>query len=344
MQTLIRIDRLKSCKGISFVITVLVTGCGGAIGLGAIKALRMGSMKLRLIGSDADPYAAIFYMKNTLLDKTCHLPDSDHPNYIPEVINLCRKENVDVIFPCTDAELEKLAISKNDFTDRGTKIIISSPETIGICRDKWLTYNHLGKFLPIVKSALLDIGIKQALQFTGLPAVIKPRVGWGSKQTYKVRNAEEAQIFMKDISKPVVQTWLEGEDYTVDCIADRNGKAISVVPRRRIKIFSGLSFEGITVRDQKLMEIGKKIAKCLRFYGPFNFQAKKVDGEPKIFEINPRFSGTGILTVKAGVNIPLLAVKETCNIKIPTNIDFEEGIILSRYFDEVTFKLPKGES
>jgi carbamoyl-phosphate synthase large subunit len=318
--------------------TVLVTGCGGAIGQGVIKALRLGSRKWRLIGSDSDRYAAVFHMKNTALRKTHLLPESSDPNYIPEITGLCRKEKVDVIFPCTDAELEKLAYARRDLMDRGTKIVISPQETIRICKDKWLTYQHLGKFLPIVKSALPEMGTGKAVQFTGLPAVIKPRIGWGSKQTFKLRSVKEAQILMKEIDKPIIQTCLEGEEYTVDCLVDRSGTAISVVPRRRIKIFSGLSFEGITVKDQKLIELGHKIIKYIHIYGPFNFQAKEIEGEPIIFEINPRFSGTGILAVKAGANIPFLAVREICGMKIPTNVCFEDGVFLSRYFDETIFK------
>jgi carbamoyl-phosphate synthase large subunit len=328
------------------VITVLVTGCGGAIGLSAVKALRMGSINLRLIGVDVDPYAACFYLKSKEipLHKAYIVPRADHPNYIPELINLCRREKVDVVFPCTDAELEKLSISKIEIAKSGTKIVISPAETIRVCRDKWLTYHHLNKYLPMVKSSLPDVGIEKALQFTGLPAIIKPRLGWGSRDIHKVESAEEAQIVISRIHKPIIQTWMQGEEYTVDGLTDRYGKVICIVPRRRIKILSGLSLQGITVRDKKLIELGEKITRCLNIVGPFNFQVRKINGEPKIFEINPRFAGTGILSVKAGVNIPLLAVKEACNMRITTNIDFDEGLVVSRYFEEVFFNISELKS
>lgn len=328
------------------MITVLVTGCGGAIGTGAIEALRMGSKELRLIGIDADPYAACFYLKSKgcPLNKTYIVPQADHPKYISEIINICRRENVDIIFPCTDAELEILAISKTKIAEVGTKIIISSLKTIRICRDKWLTYYHLSKYLPMATSALPDDGIDKALKFTGLPALVKPRLGWGSRQTYKVNTVEEARIVIDNIQKPVIQMWLEGEEYTVDGLTDKHGKVICIVPRRRIKVLGGISFQGITVRDKELIELGKKIAANLKLCGPFNFQVKKINGEPKIFEINPRFAGTGVLSVKAGVNIPLLAVKEISNMKIPTNINFMEGLVVSRYFKEVFFKTDEAKS
>jgi len=320
------------------LLTILITGCGGAAGQGIVKALRNGPDSMRLIGSDADPYAAVFYLKNSGLRKVYCLPYGGSPNYLSEVIDLCRKENINAIFPGTDAELEKLAASREELAKCGAKVIISPFETIQICRDKWLTYNHFSKAVPIVRSALDEEGIESALSFTGLPAAVKPRIGWGAKQVYKVKSVSQAEILIKDISKPIIQTWLEGEEYTVDCLADKTGRVVCVVPRRRIKIFSGLSFEGVTVKDQKLIELGAKIAAEVPLYGPFNFQAKNVDGKPVIFEINPRFSGSGILTVKAGANIPLLAVQDAFGGKIPSEVGFDEGVVFSRYFDEVFFK------
>lgn len=323
------------------MVTILVTGCGGAVGLGIVKALRMSSSKLRIVGVEADSYAACFHLraKGCQLDRTYVVPRASDSLYISRVIDICRKEKIDAIFPGTDAELEKLSTSRVKIASYGTKIIVSPPRTIKIYRDKWLTYYELNKYLPMVKSALPDDGIDNALKFTGTPAIIKPRLGWGSRQTYKVNNLDEAQAVINDVDKPVFQSWLNGEEYTIDGLADRQGKAAYIVPRRRIKVLAGVSFQAVTVRDEKLIELGKKVTERLKIIGPFNFQVKKVNGEPKIFEINPRFAGTGILSVKAGVNIPLMALNEICNVEIPKDLDFVDGLAVSRYFKEIFFKI-----
>ena len=44
------------------------------------------------------------------------------------------------------------------------------------------------------------------------------------------------------------------------------------------------------------------------------------------------------------MNIPLLAVKEICDMKIPMDIDFDEGLVVSRYFEEAYFKVEEQES
>lgn len=308
--------------------------------MGVIKALRMGSSSLHLIGVDEDPYAPSFYLKNEqyFLDKIYVVPKAEDPTYIPEIAKICHTENVNVIFPCTDPELERLSDSIDKVTDSGIKVIISPSNTIKICRDKWLAYDYLSRHLPMAKSALPELGIKKALQFTGLPAIVKPRKGWGSRQTVKIESVEEARSVVTRIPAPVIQTYLTGAEYTVDCLADRSGKVICIVPRRRVKILGGISFQGITVRYEALIELGKKVAKHLKFAGPFNFQVINNNEEPKIVEINPRFSGAGILSVMAGANIPYLALRGILNMKIPSKIDFEDGLFLSRYFGETYVK------
>ena len=319
-------------------MTVLVTGCGGAVGQGIVEALSSVSNEILLLGSETDSYAAPFYLEKKALSKVYHTSHVDSPDYIPELINLCRNENVDVIFPGTDVELPKLAAGKESFADYGVKVIISPYETIEICRDKLLSFRHFANKVSIVRSASDDADLETALNFTGLPAVLKPRIGWGSKIVYKIESVAQAEILVKQIGKPVFQTWLEGDEYTVDCMADNKGKIVCAVPRLRLKIFSGVSFEGVTVKSPKLVDLGAKIAERLQFCGPFNFQAKFVNGEPFFFEINPRFSGGGILSVRAGANIPLLSVQEACGCPHSGKVGFEEGVAFSRYFSEVFFK------
>lgn len=298
---------------------------------------------LNLVGVDTDLHAASFYLrsKQYFLDKAYTVPNAENPDYIPKIIEICKTENVNVIFPCTDPELETLSASINKITNSGIKIIISPSKTIKICRDKWVTYERLSCHLPIAKSALPETGIEEALQSTGLPAIIKPRRGWGSRQIAKVESVEEARILLMRIPAPIIQTYLTGAEYTIDCLADRNGKIMCIFPRHRVKIFGGLSFQGVTVRDKELIELGKKVAKHLKFIGPFNFQVIKNDEETYITEINPRFSGRGILSVMASANIPYLALREICNMRIPSQIDFEEGLFLSRYFEETYIKSKK---
>lgn len=44
----------------------------------------------------------------------------------------------------------------------------------------------------------------------------------------------------------VICEYLRGEEYTVDCLTDRNGRLLFISPRSRERILAGISVAGIT--------------------------------------------------------------------------------------------------
>ncbi|RLG57683.1 MAG: hypothetical protein DRN88_02250 [Candidatus Hydrothermarchaeota archaeon] len=315
------------------IVKVLVTGVGMGIGYGAIKALRREfGNSIKIVGVDAKKLSVGFYMAN----KSYVVPLANKPSYVPTMIEICKKERIDVVLPCTDHELLPLAMSMEDFGRVGSKVIVSPLDTINTCRDKWLTYTALHNKLPIVRSALPNNdNLEKALQFVHLPAILKPRGGHGSKNIYKINSLDDAYNFIKYIPNPVIQAWIDGREYTVDCLADKEGKILCVVPRVRIETIAGFSSVGMTVRNDKLIRIGKELGRLLKFVGPFNFQVRERDGEPHIIEINPRLAGSANISLEAGVNLAGITVRNALNMDIPDRIDFKDGIIVLRYIENI---------
>jgi carbamoyl-phosphate synthase large subunit len=261
------------------------------------------------------------------------VPRADKLEFTQRLLDICQKEKVNVIIPCTDHEVLPLSLKREEFLAQCIRISVSPPETIRICRDKWLTYLTLNKYLPIAKSALPD-NLEDALRIVGLPAVIKPRAGWGARDVYTVNTIEEARILIKRVDNPLLQERLLGDEYTIDGLADTEGKFLCAIPRKRIDTRYGLSIRGVTVKDSELIELGEKLTKHLKLVGLFNFQVRKYCGRISIFEINPRFAGTGILSVMAGVNLPAIAVKNLCGMEIPLSFDFQDGLFITRYVED----------
>jgi carbamoyl-phosphate synthase large subunit len=315
-------------------MNILITGIGGAIGLSVLKSLKMEfGDKYKLIGTDSSPLTPTFYMKK-ILDKSYLIPTANDDKYPTRLLEICKEENIDVILPCTDHELLPLSEMKDLFLKIGVKVIVSPSTTLQICRDKWLTYQTLHKYLPIAKTALPSYPLEDSLQSVGLPAVIKPREGWGSRDIYKVHTVNETQALIQRIKNPILQKWVDGEEYTIDGFTDNKGKLIYAVPRKRIKKFLGLSSIGMTVKDSELINVGKNITQTLKIIGPFNYQVcKTTDGRTSLIEINPRFAGTCILSTKAGINIPALTI--TAPEKRPLKLGFKENLIMYRFFDEL---------
>ena len=62
-------------------------------------------------------------------------------NYIPFLLDYCRKNEINIVISLFDIDLLMLARHKKEFEEIGTKVIVSDPEIVEVCNDKWKTYN-----------------------------------------------------------------------------------------------------------------------------------------------------------------------------------------------------------
>jgi len=158
-----------------------------------------------------------------------------------------------------------------------------------------------------------------------------------------IKNQKELSFFKKYIKNSFVQEFVEGVEYTIDGVSDLRGRMIATSPRIRLETKGGLAIKSITVNDSQLINFVKKIVEGLKIIGPFNVQCIKKGKEMKFIEVNSRFPSGGLpLTVKAGLNIPLIIVKLLLGMKIKKTI-IKPGIVMTRYWDAVILKKVKNK-
>ena len=90
---------------------------------------------LKIIGADITTTApALFFCDQTV--QVCKIKD---PNYISELIDICEKEQVNVLIPTIDTDLLLLSQYKDQFQKIGTVVMVSEENKIKVCRDKRFT-------------------------------------------------------------------------------------------------------------------------------------------------------------------------------------------------------------
>lgn len=118
------------------VETIAVTGVGGGVGQSVLRALRLSSLSLRIIGCDIDPWSAGLY--------TCHrgyiLPPARDALYVERLLQVLVREQVRGLIPGSDPELSTLAIARERLLSDGILPIVGSAEAVRLCRDKLATY------------------------------------------------------------------------------------------------------------------------------------------------------------------------------------------------------------
>lgn len=303
-------------------IKIIRSAVGSMPSWGLIEELQKVGMEV--IGLDSNPLSFGLY----LLKRNYVIPRGDEPNFINEILNTIDKEHPDAILSGPEEELLTLSKNKRRIEERGTLLLCPDYEYVEICTDKKKT-NDAFERIGIPTPEIFDLNSAK------FPCIIKPRFGRGSSDIYIAKEEGDLQFYLKNIEEPVVQEFVRGEEYTVDILADKDGNALSVVPRLRLGIESGISVKGKTVYDKEIIDYCKKIAKELKLFGPSCIQCIRNDDGVKFIEVNTRFGGGSILSIKADPTIIPNLIRMIKREKPEPSSGFKEGLVMLRYYSEV---------
>jgi carbamoyl-phosphate synthase large subunit len=312
-------------------ITILLTGAGTATALNVLKALRNQSeIKLKIISCDINPLSACLYFS----DRYYIIPKVDNKDFIPTIKKICRKERVNIILPLFSREYEYFSDFKQEFIKVGVLLPISEKKTVAICSDKLLQIKFfIENNLPHPHTILDKSKINPLRKY-----IIKPRKSSGSKNI-KIVKGKDINSIPKSF---ILQEFIDGTEFTVDCLLSQQSKLISYVIRERISVMDGKCVKGRTVNDLKIKNIILNLLQKISLKGLINIQIIKSNINHKIYltEINPRPSAGGLpLSIKAGVNFPLLLLKDILGRKINKyETDYKPNIYMIRFFDEIFLK------
>jgi carbamoyl-phosphate synthase large subunit len=270
--------------------------------LGFKRALEVLGEKGSVVVTDVNPLSPAVHVA----DRAYLVPMSSDPAYLDEIAAICEAEAISLVVPTIDDELELFAAARERFARSGVTVAISSRETTAICNDKLRTCEWLRAHGVAAAETWLPDTLPRAPRY---PLFVKPRTGRGSIGAFAARTPKELEFFTAYVQDPVVQEFLAGPEFTIDVLCDFEGRPISIVPRERVVIRSGVMDRGRTSKAPALVELGLACARVLPFAGAVNLQCRIVKGVPTIFEINPRFSGGIPLTIAAGADFPRLLVE-----------------------------------
>jgi carbamoyl-phosphate synthase large subunit len=319
---------------------VLVTGVGGGAGQSILKALR-GANYLDVLAVDSSPLAAGLYFGYKGLVGL----EALHPDYVSNLLKISMQNEVQYIFPGHDVELKVLANSKQMFLMNGIKVIISSPKVIEICDDKLQTAN----FLAVAGFNFPKTQSFKEYEWDGNSVILKPQKGGArSKNTFLARSEDEYNKFSVSVDPEncVVQEFIDGDEYTCGSVFFEDNLTCVISMKRELR--NGDTYKAFSLKSDSINNYVSAVVQELKPFGACNVQLKLRDGEPYIFEINARCSGTTAARALVGLNEPDIILKFLESGEVPI-IDYEEKTIL-RYWNEIVidndeiFRMPKVES
>ena len=340
-------------------ICVLVTG-GGSPGIaGTIHALKKNeeSKEIKVVAVDAREDVVGKY----LADKFYQIKPAKDENFLDSIVEVCKKENVNVILPQVTRELDILSSKKEELEKLNIHVAVMKKSAMEVANNKYFLmkkYVSLGLKqgnFRILKSKEELLDFAKDIDYPNNPFVVKPPLSNGMRGL-RIVTSENISIEKFLNSKPSgVETSLEeisalfdeepsleligmeyfpGIEYTVDVYRSPISKKTIVIPRTRDIIRTGITFEGELTKNDEIIGISEKLANELDMSYCFGFQYKiGNDNLPHLLECNPRIQGTMIMSVLGGANMIYWSVKEALGMKVDLEkIEIKWGMKFKRYW------------
>ena len=313
------------------IMNILLTSVGRRAYI--IEYLKEVYKKLGLAGSiiatNSDKYTTAMSIADTAFTSPL-IYDED---YIPFLLDICKRERIDILISLFDIDLMILAKNKLKFEALGVKVIVSDENIINICNDKYEMLKYLKSMDMPVPDSYIDFDVAmENVSFENKTYILKPRWGMGSLSIFEAENKKELEVLYekakKDIQKSylrfeskadikkaiLIQEKISGVEYGLDIFNDLTGEYIKTTVKRKLAMRSGETDIAKVTDDKSLQAIGKRIGQNLCHIGNLDMDVILSGETGYIIDMNARFGGGYPFTHSAGVN-ELEAIIRLCSGK-----------------------------
>lgn len=245
-------------------------------------------------------------------------------NYIPFLLEHCQKNAIDIVISLFDIDLLMLARHKEEFEKIDTKVIVSDPQIVEVCNDKWKTYNFLKENCFHVPLSFLNMNKVVEKIVAGelkYPIVVKPRYGCGSISVAIAHDEEDLRYLTKKANEDIANSYLKyesavtddkiiyqecliGQEYGADIINDLYGETQNVIVRKKLAMRSGETDTAQLVDEPVIKDTLIKLGQITKHIANMDCDVFLVDGVPYVLEMNARFGGGYPFSHMGGCNLP----------------------------------------
>jgi carbamoyl-phosphate synthase large subunit len=297
-------------------ITLAVTGLNNTDnpgpGVPVIRGAKESEdFEVRVIGLVYENLEPGIYMEG-LCDRIFQIPypSSGSDELIERIEHIHQQEKIDVLIPNFDAELFSFMKNEQRLLDKGIHMFLPSLKQFQE-REKDKLPEYVKKYGVKVPCSI-NMGsfsqISEVEDKYDYPVMVKGQF----YDAYEANNKEQVkQAFYKIASKwglpVIVQEFVKGTEVNVIALGDGKGNTIAAVPMRKQYITDkGKAWGGITLADEKMMELTRMIIQKTKWKGGMELERLKTgNSEYYLIEINPRIPAWVYLAVGAGKTSPM---------------------------------------
>ena len=335
-------------KNMKTKVTVALTGLNNTDnpgpGVPVIRGIRdSDSFDPRIIGLAYENLEPAIYMHG-IVDKTYQVPYPSEGSdvLVQRILDIHRKDPVDVLIPNFDAELYAFMRSENVLQQAGIRTFLPTLEQFEE-RHKSNLPDFGKKYdldVPFSKNITRIDEIEKLKDDFEYPLMVKGKF----YDAYLAYNEEQVRMNYNKISAKwglpvIIQEFIKGTEVNVVALGDGKGNTIGAVPMRKQYITDkGKAWSGITLDDQNMLALTYRIIKAMNWRGGMELElVKSHRNKLFIIEINPRIPAWVYLAVGAGQNLPEALVKLALGMDVEPFTGYEIGKMFVRYsYDLIT--------
>ena len=311
-------------------------------GLGVIRAL----------GKHGVPIVAIYYQKQDMGYVSKYVkekvpaphPEKSEEQFISLLIDCAKRYGNSVLIPADDATL--VAASKHKaMLENYYTVACAEWEITKRIIDKKYTYElaeSLGIPAPKTIVPQNETDVREYAENVTYPCLVKPRQSHRyfeifRKKMLKVENPDELMFAYNEASqagiKVLLQEYIPGEDSAGVNYNSYfwNNKPLVEFTAQKVRISPPeFGVPGVVVSKHipELLTPGRRILQALGYngYSCTEFKKDTRDGVYKFMEVNGRYNRSLLLSIKCGINFPLIEYKHLSQGEVPSTADYEDGI------------------
>lgn len=302
--------------------------------------------KIRIVVTDNSPYAPAL----AFADVGYQVPLISDKDYIPMILEICKKEKIDALTTLIDPEIAVLAEHREEFEELGITVLAPYLETAKLCFDKYEMSKYLtAKGIPTIKTYSCFEDFKTAYDRGEItfPVFAKPRTGSGSVGARRVDTLEMLEEITASDATLIIQEFMTGEDMDADIYVDTiSHNPVAIFSKKKISTVIGGANKTISFKDEKLFMFVKNALSVFQFNGPLDMDLFYQNGQYYLSEINPRFGGAYLHAYGAGVDFPMFIYHNVYNKKVNDECigAYEDEVVMMMYDSVVIKKLDEIQS
>jgi carbamoylphosphate synthase large subunit len=252
--------------------------------------------------------------------------------YVEWCLTFCQQHRVDVFVVGKEAQL--MAIHEQQFLATGTRLLlVADAKTLVLMEDKAqfaaklpsevatlpetitvTTAHEFQRAYQSLRSRYHRVAVKPAISVFGLGFRLIDEQRSCLQHILKgdeyIISLEELQLAMTKqatFGNLLVMEFLDGDEWSVDCLAEK-GQLWVAVQRRKAMKEKGVPSQFID-NNSDIAAMCQRLTQYLNLSGQFNIQFRAGQNGIRLLEINARPSGGMAMACMSGVNLPYMALK-----------------------------------